>query len=231
MSEHDSLARLPEPPAPSRRARNAALAAALRRFDTKHGTAPQGFASSLRLTDETAMPPSRRSSFMFMPRARHFAAASLVALMAGSVAVVQFADRTGVSNRVAPDSTLDAKSGSESNTSNVKDNSKSVDFSRLEISKVEPPDRLRLTEKEKADVRAAPPAPVEQQTAERPVLTDREAGQAVAKLAPEVRVDRPVDVRSQERGRPRARGARQEPGARPAARRRARRAVGLEGAR
>src|SRR5262245_3227807 len=168
-SESDLHVRLPDAPPPSRKAREAALAEAMRRFDRKHGTAPQGFASSPRLSDETALPPSRRSSFM--PRHRHLVAASLVALMAGSVAFVQFADRLG-----AP--TVD---------------SKNVDFSKVELSNVEPPDPLRLTEKDKAEIRVAPPpAQEERKTADAPVAVDREAAQAVAKLAPQERVEPPV---------------------------------------
>jgi Ca-activated chloride channel family protein len=160
-SEHDLHARLPDAPSPSRKARDAALAEAMRRFDMKHGTTPQGFANSLRHSNETAMPPSRRSSRM--PRYQHLVAASLVALVAGSVAFVQFADRLGVPN-------LD---------------SRSVDFSKVELSKVEPPDQLRLIEKDKADVRAPPPpAEADKKQANSPPVVDREAAQEVAKVVP-----------------------------------------------
>jgi Ca-activated chloride channel family protein len=166
-SESDLHVRLPDAPPPAPKAREAALAAALRHFDRKHGTSPQGFASSLRLTDETALPPSRRSSFM--PRARHLVAASLVALMAGSVAFVQFADRLG-----AP--TV---------------GSKSVDFSKVELSKVEPPDQLRLTERDKADIRAAPPvSEADRKLADAPPVVEQQSAQELAKAAP--RADQPA---------------------------------------
>jgi Ca-activated chloride channel family protein len=166
-SESDLHVRLPDAPPPAPKARDAALAEALRRFDRKHGTAPQGFASSLRLSDETALPPSRRSSFM--PRARHLVAASLVALMAGSVAFVQFADRLGVSNM----------------------DSKRVDFSKVELSKVEPPEELRLTEKDKAEIRAAPPlVEADRKLANTPPVVEQQNAQEVAKVAP--RGDQPA---------------------------------------
>src|SRR5262245_9428502 len=168
-SESDLHVRLPDAPPPAPKARETALAEALRRFDRKHGTVPQGFASSLRLRNETALPPSRRSSFM--PRARHLVAASLVALMAGSVAVVQFADRLGVSNT----------------------GSKSVDFSKVELSKVEPPDPLGLTEKEKAEIRAAPPvAEADRKLADTPPVIEQQRSQDVAKVAPQDRVEPPA---------------------------------------
>ena len=85
-SEHDILARLPEAPAPSPDARQAAIASAVERFEKKNRAHPQGSGLDRRLTQQTApfTPPSRRSPAM--PRARHLIAASLVVLMAGSAA-------------------------------------------------------------------------------------------------------------------------------------------------
>jgi Ca-activated chloride channel family protein len=85
-SERDNLAPLPEAPAPSPDARDAAIATALERFDKKFHARPQGSGHDRRLTQQTApsTPPSRRSPAM--PRARHLIAASLVVLMAGSAA-------------------------------------------------------------------------------------------------------------------------------------------------
>jgi Ca-activated chloride channel homolog len=168
-SESDLHVRLPDAPPPAPKSREAALAEAMRRFDAKHGAVPQGFASSLRLRNETALPPSRRSSFM--PRARHLVAASLVALMAGSVAFVQFADRLG-----APTA-----------------GSKSVDFSKVELSNVEPPDQLRLTEKDKAEIRAAPPVvEADRKLADAAPVIEQQRSQEVAKVAPQERVEPPA---------------------------------------
>ena len=85
-SEHDILARLPEAPAPSPNARQAAIASAVERFEKKNRAYPQGSGLDRRLTQQTApfTPPSRRSPAM--PRARHLIAASLVVLMTGSAA-------------------------------------------------------------------------------------------------------------------------------------------------
>ena len=85
-SEHDILARLPEAPAPSPEARQAAIASAVERFEKKNRAHPQGSGLDRRLTQQTApfTAPSRRSPAM--PRARHLIAASLVVLMAGSAA-------------------------------------------------------------------------------------------------------------------------------------------------
>ena len=85
-SEHDILARLPEAPAPSPDARQAAIASAVERFEKKNRAYPQGSGLDRRLTQQTApfTPPSRRSPAM--PRARHLIAASLVVLMTGSAA-------------------------------------------------------------------------------------------------------------------------------------------------
>ena len=80
--EHDSLSRLPEPPAPSPARRRAAIANALDAFEKKYRTRFQAPARHLRLMQQTAIPPSRRRAAM--PRARHLIAASLVVLMAGS---------------------------------------------------------------------------------------------------------------------------------------------------
>ncbi len=84
-SEHDILSRLPEAPAASPEARQAAIANALERFEKKNRARSQGCEHDLRLTQQTAssIPPSRRSSVM--PRARQVIAASLVVLVAGSV--------------------------------------------------------------------------------------------------------------------------------------------------
>jgi Ca-activated chloride channel homolog len=85
-SEHDILAPLPEAPAPSPDARQAAIASAVERFEKKYRAHPQGSGLDRRLTQQTApfTAPSRRSPAM--PRARHLIAASLVVLMAGSAA-------------------------------------------------------------------------------------------------------------------------------------------------
>jgi Ca-activated chloride channel homolog len=85
-SEHDILARLPEAPAPSPDARQAAIASAVERFEKKSRARRQGSGHDRRLTQQTApfTAPSRRSPAM--PRARHLIAASLVVLMAGSAA-------------------------------------------------------------------------------------------------------------------------------------------------
>src|SRR5438105_14640530 len=83
-SEHDTLSRLPEAPAPSPARRRAAIANALDEFEKKYRTRFQAPARHLRLMQQTApsAAPSRRRTAM--PRASHVIAASLVVLMAGS---------------------------------------------------------------------------------------------------------------------------------------------------
>jgi Ca-activated chloride channel family protein len=81
--EHDILASLPEAPAPARDRRQAAILKASQRFAQKYRAPFQGSEHALRLTQQTASPPSRRRSIM---RARHVIAASLVVLVAGSAA-------------------------------------------------------------------------------------------------------------------------------------------------
>src|SRR5712691_7115468 len=81
-SEHDTLSRLPEAPAPAPARRQAAIANAVEQFEKKYRTRFQAPARHLRLMQQTAIPPSRRRTAM--PRARHLIAASLVVLMAGS---------------------------------------------------------------------------------------------------------------------------------------------------
>ncbi|MCC6780041.1 MAG: von Willebrand factor type A domain-containing protein [Hyphomicrobiales bacterium] len=81
-SDRNDFAPLPGPPAPSALAERDALAHALTQFDKKFGTPAQGDEPALRLTEQTALPPSRRSSIM--PRARHLVAACCAILVAGS---------------------------------------------------------------------------------------------------------------------------------------------------
>src|SRR5947209_18952247 len=88
-SEHDTLSRLPEAPAPAPARRRAAIANAVDAFEKKYRTRFQAPARHLRLMQQTApsAAPSRRRTAMLrtvMPRARHVIAASLVVLMAGS---------------------------------------------------------------------------------------------------------------------------------------------------
>jgi Ca-activated chloride channel family protein len=85
-TEPESFSRLPEAPAPSAQATEAAIAGATQRFQQKIRGRSQGAAHDLRLTQQTASlkPSSSRSSIM--PRARHVIAASLVVLIAGSAA-------------------------------------------------------------------------------------------------------------------------------------------------
>src|SRR5712692_4698664 len=84
-SEHDILSRLPEAPIPSPDARQAAIAEALGRFETRNRTLPQGSPHDLRLMQQTASstPPSRRRSIMV--REHHAIAAVFVIGVIGSV--------------------------------------------------------------------------------------------------------------------------------------------------
>src|SRR5215470_5635402 len=88
-SEHKLV--LPDAPTPAPEAREAAIATALDRFDTKNRVGHQGSAHDGHLMRQTAIPPSRRRSVM--PRARYAIAASLVALMAGSASWVYVNER------------------------------------------------------------------------------------------------------------------------------------------
>jgi Ca-activated chloride channel homolog len=85
-SEHDILSGLPEAPAPTPQARQAAIERALERFENNNSAGTQGLRHEVRLMRQTAPStrPSRGSSAM--PRVRHLIAASLVFLVAGSVA-------------------------------------------------------------------------------------------------------------------------------------------------
>lgn len=81
-TDHDT--QLPPSPAPSQRAREAAIAAAMQRFDTKMSGDIQGENEQPRLMQQTApfTRPSRRS--FVMPRSRQLIAASLAVLATGS---------------------------------------------------------------------------------------------------------------------------------------------------
>jgi Ca-activated chloride channel family protein len=82
-SEQDMLSRLPEAPAPSPAAKQAAIDAALRRFDDRVGR--QGFEGDARLMRQTSHDGASPRS-PAMPRAHHLIAASVVCLLAGSSA-------------------------------------------------------------------------------------------------------------------------------------------------
>src|SRR5262245_47612054 len=82
---------LPEAPAPDAEARDAAIAAALQRFDEKNRAGHQGSAHDGHLMRQAAPPPSRRRSVMM--NARYAVAASLVALMAGSASWIYVQER------------------------------------------------------------------------------------------------------------------------------------------
>src|SRR5438034_4448681 len=84
-TEHDRPAGLPEPPPASEIAREAAVAAALRRFDENISAPRQGSERVVRLMEQTAKstPPSPRRSVMV--HARYGIAASLVFLLVASL--------------------------------------------------------------------------------------------------------------------------------------------------
>jgi Domain of unknown function (DUF3520)/von Willebrand factor len=87
-------------PAPSQAARQAAIAKALARFDTKNRARLQASVRGEGLLRQTAILPSRRRSVM--PRVRHAIAASLVALLAGSATWVYVGENPLVREVASP---------------------------------------------------------------------------------------------------------------------------------
>jgi Ca-activated chloride channel family protein len=101
-TEHHAFPALPDAPAPAPEARQAAIGAAMQRFENKAARPLQASAHDPRLTQRTA--PSAPSSRRPIMRARYAIAASLVVLVAGSTAWLYDGGRWAepVANRIEP---------------------------------------------------------------------------------------------------------------------------------
>src|SRR5262245_13454665 len=99
MTSEHKIALL-DAPAPVPEARQAAIAAALQRFDEKNSASHQGSERDGHLMRQAAIPPSRRRSVM--PQVRYAIAASLVFLMAGSATWVYLNERPLVREVYSP---------------------------------------------------------------------------------------------------------------------------------
>jgi Ca-activated chloride channel family protein len=84
MSSDYDITRLPEPPPPSRDARDEALMQALARFDQKKSASSQGLPGDIRLIERTAAPLRQSRERPVMNRTRYLVAASLACILAGS---------------------------------------------------------------------------------------------------------------------------------------------------